>query len=73
MAARCSEACGFCGRCTASWEDEDRRDDDDYPSAANICDECHESIWFNRVTIAGVGQFCSRHCAAKAEQRRLSA
>ena len=35
MSARCSPACGYCGRCTAAWE----RDDEDI----EVCPDCHGS------------------------------
>lgn len=59
--AACTAACGYCGRCTEWWE---RREPDE-PTAT--CDECGKTDV--RVTLAGLGGFCSRTCADKAEAK----
>lgn len=69
----CSWRCGWCGRCSEAWEGNPRDDDD---LLRDVCDTCGEAIGlYGRITISGVGQFCSRICAnagtAKHEARML--
>lgn len=58
----CSWAtCGMCGRCSAA---SDRRDNDDH-WMPDGCDICGISLsWLGKITIAGVGSFCSTDCAS---------
>lgn len=60
MSARCSDACGHCGRCTADWEN-----DTEY----FICIWCGDKA----PDIAGEGYwpYCSSLCASRAETDSL--
>lgn len=59
----CGPNCGWCGRCTSASESRD-----DKP--AHLCDRdgCDRTLNMFAVTVAGVGRFCSRNCATKAQQ-----
>lgn len=61
----CSERCGWCGRCTTRTEYPPFTD---IPAGMCLRPGCDRSLNYFRVTIAGVGEFCSRHCADKAQQ-----
>jgi hypothetical protein len=64
MANACGPGCGYCGRCT------DRLDwpgGDDKPSHLCARDGCDRTFNMFSVSIAGLGTFCSRHCATIAE------
>jgi len=55
----CSTRCGHCGRC------DDGLREGENPWLVEQCDICHTLLdsFTGRVTIANMGQFCSRTCA----------
>lgn len=63
MGALCGPACGWCGRCDAAWEadDKDRVDEDYVP-----CDVCGCEIGAQPI-VTTIGRFCSAACLDDAQ------
>lgn len=55
----CTPACGFCGRCTAAWDDEDRDD----TIVCEFCSYCNQPM----ADDVDTSPYCSRLCAIDAQ------
>ena len=58
----CSERCGYCGRC----DDTPRHE---HEPLVDTCFQCGASLAFFWISIANVGAFCSKDCAATYQAR----
>jgi len=74
--AGCTSACGYCGRCTESWE----RPVSSRPTGDfRRCDICTVPLhWTDRggrgpIRIVCLGEFCSERCATEASEQHARA